>query len=251
MARTSNLSEDLGCVTHVLCDKTGTLTENRMQMVACCIGGSVFGRWGKGVVAGLADGAEAGDEPDGDEQACPHKAVAFRSRELVQRLHQLQQSHSGSISPEVAAGAADAQAQAMASASSPLGSRDRSSAASAELDFMRALSMCSTVLPSSAHSAAYSSQHAQAAEIVGIASSGKTGAETSQDSRSATLRSSTVSQEGSKVGVATENNTGSIGDDPSQWYQGTSPDEVALAIGARVMGMGLLERKGKGVVVAA
>lgn len=43
MARTSNLNEDLGQIQYVICDKTGTLTCNRMEFYQCSVGGQVFG----------------------------------------------------------------------------------------------------------------------------------------------------------------------------------------------------------------
>lgn len=43
LARTSNLNEELGMVSTVLTDKTGTLTRNVMEFFKCSIGGVAYG----------------------------------------------------------------------------------------------------------------------------------------------------------------------------------------------------------------
>ena len=41
-ARTSNLNEELGQISYIFTDKTGTLTENIMEFKKCSIGGHMF-----------------------------------------------------------------------------------------------------------------------------------------------------------------------------------------------------------------
>jgi len=43
--KNSGLNEDLGQIEFVLTDKTGTLTENKMEFKACSIAGKTYGRW--------------------------------------------------------------------------------------------------------------------------------------------------------------------------------------------------------------
>jgi magnesium-transporting ATPase (P-type) len=43
VVRRSNLNDQLGCITHVLTDKTGTLTCNNMKFRRCCIHGVDYG----------------------------------------------------------------------------------------------------------------------------------------------------------------------------------------------------------------
>ena len=44
IVRSSDLNEELGNVTDVFSDKTGTLTSNNMEFVKCAIGGVMYGK---------------------------------------------------------------------------------------------------------------------------------------------------------------------------------------------------------------
>jgi len=44
LAKTGDLNEDLGQIEYILSDKTGTLTENKMEFRMCSIYNKVYGR---------------------------------------------------------------------------------------------------------------------------------------------------------------------------------------------------------------
>jgi phospholipid-transporting ATPase len=46
--RNSDLTEELGQVEFIFSDKTGTLTQNKMEFKKCTIGGQVYGNLEKG-----------------------------------------------------------------------------------------------------------------------------------------------------------------------------------------------------------
>mmetsp|Transcript_15935 Transcript_15935/g.26026 ORF Transcript_15935/g.26026 Transcript_15935/m.26026 type:complete len:1436 (+) Transcript_15935:194-4501(+) len=63
--RTSNLVAEVGQITHVFSDKTGTLTQNRMKMVGCLVDGQTYG---------FVPPVE-GDVSDQDSEETPEESV--------------------------------------------------------------------------------------------------------------------------------------------------------------------------------
>jgi len=65
-AKSTNLNDQLGLVSVVLSDKTGTLTENEMHFVACSVGGSVLDARADPAAIGtaLTDDGPAGADPE-------------------------------------------------------------------------------------------------------------------------------------------------------------------------------------------
>jgi len=151
----------------VLTDKTGTLTENMMHMVACSIGGTAYGL--ASVEEESTDAAISGEFVQ--DQICASISTAFKSPGIVQKIREDDQT---------------------------------------VRSFLQAISLCNTLLPTVCSFAALDSS-----------------------------KNANPSIADPPVSDARQ--------DPSTWYQGTSPDEVALAIGARAMGYGILERQGKTV----
>ncbi len=73
--RTMNLNEDLGQISHIFSDKTGTLTENVMDFRKCVIAGKPYG-------LGTTEISDAAQKAAGKVQSQLEKEVDYKSKQL-------------------------------------------------------------------------------------------------------------------------------------------------------------------------
>jgi phospholipid-transporting ATPase len=91
-ARTSNLNEELGQITHIFTDKTGTLTGNIMNVAACSVGNYSYGL--ELEEKATIDPIEIKEMENWPEnQAKPAENAKFYSKQLLQHLADYNHGH--------------------------------------------------------------------------------------------------------------------------------------------------------------
>lgn len=88
-AKSNNLNESLGYVEHVFSDKTGTLTENVMEFVACSAGGRIYDeRERKGAVRSAVINDENGMRELVRAMALAHDVVPFTTEQVEDETYE-------------------------------------------------------------------------------------------------------------------------------------------------------------------
>ncbi len=117
--RTMNLNEDLGQISHVFSDKTGTLTENVMDFRKCVIAGKPYGM-GTSEIGAAANRSAGRKEASAVEKEVEQKSKEFRA------------PHVNFYDPKIFA---------------DMHNDENVEQASAIMEFFRVLALCHTVIP--------------------------------------------------------------------------------------------------------
>ncbi len=118
--RTMNLNEDLGQISHVFSDKTGTLTENVMDFRKCVIAGKAYG-------LGTTEIGAAANQAVG-------KIISKKEKEVEEKSKEFRAPHVNFYDPRIFAAMHD---------------EKKMEHASAIREFFRVLALCHTVIPES------------------------------------------------------------------------------------------------------
>ncbi|KAJ3445333.1 putative phospholipid-transporting atpase [Anaeramoeba flamelloides] len=96
-ARTSNLTEEIGCINHIFSDKTGTLTCNIMNFVKCSINGEIYGD--DQIIGGEINDLNRieNNEKEKNQEKRKEKKKKFSDKNLLNDLHKSDEIQSNYI----------------------------------------------------------------------------------------------------------------------------------------------------------